>query len=65
MTSHNPSHQDPWICQQGRDVATPGPRQSTQGTTDAHGIDEYGMAIATPGEWLPNFDDAFDLDFGE
>jgi hypothetical protein len=65
MTSHNSSHKKPWNSHQGRDVGTPGPRQCAQVATDAHCIDEFGMAIAKPGEWLPNFDDAFDLDFDE
>ena len=34
-------------------------------TFDTHVTDEFGLAVARPGEWLPNFDDAFDLDFDE
>jgi hypothetical protein len=38
-------------------------RRATPGATDTQVVDEYGLAIGRSGEWLPNFDDAFDLDF--
>ena len=41
------------------------PRRRAPATFDTHVTDEFGLAIARPGEWLPNFDDAFDLDFDE
>ncbi|MGD8865995.1 MAG: hypothetical protein PVI01_00150 [Gemmatimonadales bacterium] len=41
------------------------PRRRATGSTDTQVVDEYGLAIGRPGEWLPNFDDAFDLDFPE
>jgi hypothetical protein len=64
MTSHNSPRKNPWNSQQGRDVGTAEPT-CVQGTVDPHCMDEFGMATATPGEWLPNLDDAFDLDFDE
>ena len=41
------------------------PRRRTSGTAETQVLDEYGLAIGRSGEWLPNFDDAFDLDFPE
>lgn len=45
-----------------RDRAAPDTSHRSPGAGDDLGVDEYGMAIAKPGEWLPDFDDAFDLD---
>lgn len=41
------------------------PRRHANGVTDTQVVDEYGLTVGRPGEWLPNFDDAFDLDFPE
>lgn len=40
-------------------------RRRATGSTETQVVDEYGLAIGRSGEWLPNFDDAFDLDFPE
>lgn len=37
------------------------PRRRATGSTETQVVDEYGLAIGRSGEWLPNFDDAFDL----
>jgi len=64
MAGHRQSQQGP-IHRSGNEQAVKEPRRHLPGTSDAHVIDEFGLAIARPGEWLPNFDDVFDLDFDE
>lgn len=58
MSKESP-RQDPLRRTSGRPID---PDRASRSVNPSPRTDEWGMAVGQPGQWLPDFDEAFDLE---